>query len=266
MTDSMEPFPPPGQPLVANANGNGHAAAQDLLPWSDAGESNAEDVWEEPAWDEPQAAPSGDPSGDRLTPAELRAVVFRRAPLGKRGLDEHQVNSLLDRVEAELVRLTQEKRALETEVELLRDSAARQPEPVAPPREEPAARPQETGLARVDQAEHAASRSVAGRVQEAHVYAASLLSQAQQTADQYIKDAQRYSRELIEDALLKRGTILSNAAAEGDRTVGVDAVGQEIARLRTANQTYRGKLRDYFELMLMNLDEWETAEGAGGST
>lgn len=270
MTDSM--FPPPGQPLVADGNGNGtgQAAAQDLLPWSEAGDVSTDGAWEEPQWDEPQVASNGDFSSERLTPAALRSVVFRRAALGKRGLDEQQVNNLLDRVETELVRLTQEKRSLEAEVKLLRDNAARQqvtvePEPAGPVRAEPQARPKETGLARVDPAEHAASRSVAGRVQEAHVYAASLLSQAQQTADQYIKDAQRYSRELVEDALLKRGTILSSAAAEGDRTVGADAVGREIARLREANQTYRGKLRDYFELMLMNLDEWETAEGAGGS-
>ncbi|GAA3217585.1 hypothetical protein GCM10020216_026470 [Nonomuraea helvata] len=269
----MEPFPPPGQSL----NGNGHRAAQDLMPWteetpgdnSDANSGWHEDAWEEPQWDEPQTA-GDDVSAERLTPAALRSVVFRRAPLGKRGLDENQVNNLLDRVETELVRLTQEKKALEAEVKLLRDTATRQaqsgPEPAAPaepPREQPKAR--ETGLARVDPAEQAASRTVASRVQEAHVYAASLLSQAQQTADQYIQDAQRYSRELIEDALLRRGAMLAKAAGE-QGVAGDESVGREIARLRAANQAYRGKLRDHFELMLMNLDEWETAEGIGGGS
>ncbi|MEQ4718637.1 DivIVA domain-containing protein [Nonomuraea sp. B19D2] len=273
MNDSMEPFPPPGRPL----NGNGHGAAQDLMPWAEetagdnsnaGGDNNGwqEDAWEEPQWDEPQAR-GDDLPAERLSPSVLRSVVFRRAPLGKRGLDEHQVNHLLDRVEAELVRLTQEKKALEAEVKLLRDAATRQaesrPEPAAPPKEQPQAKARETGLARVDPNEQAASRAVANRVQEAHVYAASLLSQAQQTADQYIQDAQRYSRELIEDALLRRGTMLAKAADEQ----GIDSdesLGREVARLRAANQTYRGKLRDHFELMLMNLDEWETAEGIGG--
>ncbi|MEV4107402.1 DivIVA domain-containing protein [Nonomuraea sp. NPDC049695] len=281
MNDSMEPFPPPDRSI----NGNGHHAVQELQPWTDAGDGSTgwnddnsgwsgdsngwqEEAWEEPQWDEPQA-PGNEVSAERLTPAALRAVVFRRAALGKRGLDEHQVNNLLDRVETELVRLTQEKKALEAEVKLLRDNAMQQqaphrPEPLEPPREQPQAKVKETGLARVDAAEQAASRSVASRVQEAHVYAASLLSQAQQTADQYIQDAQRYSRELIEDALLKRGTMLAKAADE-QGVVGEESVGREIARLRAANQTYRGKLRDHFELMLMNLDEWETAEGIGGS-
>ncbi|MEV1178107.1 DivIVA domain-containing protein, partial [Nonomuraea sp. NPDC049784] len=152
----MEPFPPPGRSLNGNSNGNGHGGAQDLLPWAEeqAGEqSNSgwqEDAWEEPQWDEPQAR-GDDLPAERLSPAALRSMVFRRAPLGKRGLDEHQVNHLLDRVEAELVRLTQEKKALEAEVKLLRDNAARQPEsrpePAEPPKEQPQAKVRETGLA-----------------------------------------------------------------------------------------------------------------------
>src|SRR6266508_4542063 len=35
-----------------------------------------------------------------LTPADVRAVVFDKAPLGKRGYDEDQVDAFLDRIEA----------------------------------------------------------------------------------------------------------------------------------------------------------------------
>lgn len=38
-----------------------------------------------------------------LTPADVREVIFDKAPLGKRGYDEKQVDAFLDRVEATLI-------------------------------------------------------------------------------------------------------------------------------------------------------------------
>ncbi|GAA2215917.1 hypothetical protein GCM10009850_113850 [Nonomuraea monospora] len=242
--------------------------------WSEPGETTGA-PWEEPQWDEPRAASSNGHHhpAERLTPAQLRAVVFRRAPLGRRGLDEDQVNNLLDRVEEELSRLAQEKKALSAEVELLRgyvsdSSAIPAPQPDTPaasaaPPSSPTPTRRETGLARVEQPGHVESQTVASRMQEAHVYAAQLLSQAQQTADQYIQDAQRYARELVDDARYRRAELLSKeqAAPGSPGSPGAENWEREAARLRTANQEYRGKLRDYFELLLMNLDEWETAEG-----
>ncbi|MFI6740605.1 DivIVA domain-containing protein [Nonomuraea sp. NPDC050451] len=237
--------------------------------WSEpGGETDAS--WEEPQWDEPQAAASSDGRApERLTPAQLRAVVFRRAPLGRRGLDEHQVNNLLDRVEEELTLLTQEKKSLLAEVALLREYVSDSSAIAVPAQQQQQADTttpvrRETGLSRVEQPGHVESQTVASRMQEAHVYAASLLSQAQQTADQYIQDAQRYARELIEDARYRRGEILSKAGSE-QATPEEETWEREAARLRAASQQYRGKLRDYFELLLMNLDEWETAEEIGGS-
>lgn len=255
MTDPMQQFHVNGQ--LDHDNHDNHEVER----WHEPGE-RADGAWEEPQWDEPQSADwTNGQSTERLTPAQLRAMVFRRAPLSKRGLDEHQVNSLLDRVEQELTLLAQEKNALEAEVKLLREYAANQAQvaPVEQPREEAdttAPRRRETGLTRVEPAGTAESQTVASKVHEAHVYAASLLSQAQQTADQYIQDAQRYSRELVEDALLRRGEMLANAKAE-------QAAGEqprEAARVRATNQQYRNKLRDYFELLLINLDEWEKSE------
>lgn len=37
-----------------------------------------------------------------LTPSDVRAVIFDRAPIGKRGYDERQVDDFLDRIEAAL--------------------------------------------------------------------------------------------------------------------------------------------------------------------
>ncbi|MFG1704125.1 DivIVA domain-containing protein [Nonomuraea sp. M3C6] len=251
--------------LTGDLTGDGEAEAEGWHEPGDAGDGS----WEEPQWDEPRKAaePSSfGRSADRLTPGQLRSVVFRRAPLGKRGLDEHQVNSLLDRVEEELTRLTQEKNALAGELELLRGYVTDAAPAALPPQQEQEAEGtapvgRGSGLIRVEPAGAAESQAVAGRMHEAHVYAASLLSQAQQTADQYIQDAQRYSRELVEDARRRRHELLSTANSEHGAP-GEESWEREAARLRAASREYRGKLRDYFELLLMNLDEWETAEGA----
>ncbi len=301
MNDAVQHFhigepgrPPAGGGFIVNGdtvNGAGEAEADGWHEpgdaadgWHEPGAAAAEGAWseqqwEEPQWDEPRKAdsPAQGRSGERLTPGQLRGIVFRRAPLGKRGLDEHQVNSLLDRVEEELTRLTQERNALAGELELLRGYIADSASGALPQQQEPSGGAAATGaapaapagpaargsgLSRVEPAGAAESQAVAGRIHEAHVYAASLLSQAQQTADQYIKDAQRYSRELIEDARTRRRELLSQAGAEPG-SPAEESWEREAVRLRATSREYRGKLRDYFELLLMNLDEWETAEGVG---
>jgi len=278
MNDSAQQFHPGSQPEFGNGIfiGNGTGAGPtgsgegEVERWHEPGDAG-DGSWEEPQWDEPQEAePSFGRSTERLTPGQLRSVVFRRAPLGKRGLDEHQVNSLLDRVEEELARLTQEKNALAGELELLRGYVAEATEiaPAALPQaQEPEAGvvSRESGLTRVVKPEGPAeSQTMASRMHEVHVYSASLLSQAQQTADQYIQDAQRYSRELVEDARRKRSEMLSSAHSEHG-TPGDESWEREAVRLRATSRAYRGKLRDYFELLLMNLDEWETAEDIGAA-
>src|SRR3954466_2841487 len=107
----------------------------------------------------------------RLTPAELQSVNFQRAPLGRRGFDEDQVRAFLRQVEQELVRVLNEKAGLENEVARLRERIAGSP----------------PGISTV-------------QPEDAHIQAVRILSNAQQTADQYVADAQRYSREITEEA------------------------------------------------------------------
>jgi DivIVA domain-containing protein len=187
----------------------------------------------------------------RLTPAEVQAVTFRRAPLGRRGLDEEQVRAFLTQVEGELVRVLNEKAALADEVSRLRRNGA-QGASVAP--------------------------------EDAHIQAVRILSRAQQTADQYVADAERYSRELAEDARRHRDEILADAksravhvleeahsrASTAASTVGHSAVPmtgeerrdleREIAYLRTFADIYRTHLRSYLEALLRNVEEWERSE------
>ncbi|MEV0408565.1 DivIVA domain-containing protein [Actinoallomurus sp. NPDC050550] len=191
----------------------------------------------------------------RLTPAELQSVNFHRAALGRRGFDEDQVRAFLGQVEQELVRVLNEKAALENEVARLRERIAGSP----------------PGVSTV-------------QPEDAHIQAVRILSNAQQTADQYVADAQRYSREITEEARRGREEILadaqsravlvleeahrqaSNAAAavapstepmSGDERRELE---RELAYLRTFSDVYRTHLRTYLEALLRNVEEWEKSE------
>ncbi|MFI6597087.1 DivIVA domain-containing protein [Nonomuraea sp. NPDC050536] len=245
MTDNVEQF-----------HAKFSAPAEDVVPWQEPGQNGHKETWEEPQWDEPRATaePWEARTADWLTPAQLRSVVFRRAAFGKRGLDEQQVNAFLDRVEQELTVLLQEKRALEAEVTRLREyiagtSPAETP-PQPAPQEEPVGKELDT-----KQEEHVPVQQAVSRVHEAHVYAASILSQAQQTADQYMQEAQQYSRELVEDARRRRAELLARAVEQGE--------DEQAEHLRATNRHYRGNLRDSLRVVLANLEEWERTELTG---
>jgi vacuolar-type H+-ATPase subunit H len=114
-----------------------------------------------------------------------------------------------------------------------------------------------------------------------------VLSKAQQTADRYVAEAQEYSRELAEDARLRRDEILreakmrgrmileeahssaSRAAAEIRDTHDTlpsserQELQAEIAYLRTFSDVCRTHLRAYMESLTRSIEEWERAEHNG---
>jgi DivIVA domain-containing protein len=51
-----------------------------------------------------------------LTPADIHNTAFRKAPIGKRGYDEEEVDAFLDEVEQELIRLLEENGALQDQM------------------------------------------------------------------------------------------------------------------------------------------------------
>ncbi|REE98049.1 DivIVA domain-containing protein [Thermomonospora umbrina] len=200
----------------------------------------------------------------RLTPAELQSVTFPRAPLGRRGYDEERVRSFLQYIERELAQIFSERTALADEVARLRERLSGVSSGGVPP-------------------------------EEAHFQAVRILSQAQQTADLYVADAERYTRELAQEARQYREAILSDAKSQaellldeahrrasavaetaaaaapppqhvpsGDPSSLPDDVRRqmerEIAYLRTYSEVYRTHLRSYLESLLRNVDEWERSE------
>jgi DivIVA domain-containing protein len=201
------------------------------------------------------------PNEPGLTPAELQSVEFHRAPLGRRGYDEEQVRAFLKRVEQGLIQITNQKAELADEVVRLRQRVM-------------GGQPGVPGVSSED----------------THIQAVRILSHAQQTADHYVADAERYSREVAQEARLQREEILADAksraammleeahqqaAAAAAAVAGsIPAVPdpeplaggerremeREIAYLRTFSDVYRTHLRSYLEALLRNVEQWERSE------
>jgi cell division septum initiation protein DivIVA len=195
---------------------------------------------------------------ERLTPDYVQSISFPSARLGRRGVDEAQVRVFCERVESELIRLLNEKTALEEEVLRLRD------------------RVRESDMVRPD---------------DGHIQAVYILSRAQQTADKYVANAQEYSRDIAEDARRRREEILAEAKmhagvildeAHASATSACELVAApvaadeqpvsarrqeletELAGLRTFGNACRTNLRAHLESLARGIDEWEHAEEAAG--
>jgi cell division septum initiation protein DivIVA len=193
----------------------------------------------------------------RLTPDVVQAITFPTTRLGRRGLDEDHVRVFCKQVEMELIRLLNERTSLQEEVRRLRARVlGRDGDGYGP------------GYRRED----------------AHVQAVGILSKAQVTADQYVADAQAYSRQLADDARRRRDEIVAEARShaamvleeahqrgnQAAQAALIDAPpessanrGQleaELAYLRTFSDVYRTHLRAYLDALLRNVDEWERSE------
>jgi DivIVA domain-containing protein len=125
----------------------------------------------------------------RLTPESVQSATFRPARRGRRGLDDAHVQEFCQRVETELARLASERAELQDEVRRLRQRVL-------------------------------SAGDLAGAPQDdSHRQAASILAQAQKTADRYIAEAQDYSRHLAEHARRRRDEVLADAQAQASRVL-----------------------------------------------
>lgn len=106
----------------------------------------------------------------RLTPSDVHNVLFSRAGLGRRGYDEGEVDFFLERVQNELARLIAEKADMREEADRLRNRV------------------------------HSDEGDNRPRRDEASAQSVRILTAAQQTADQYVAEAENYSRRLSVEA------------------------------------------------------------------
>jgi DivIVA domain-containing protein len=186
-----------------------------------------------------------------LTPADLQSLRFTRASMLRPGYADSEVDRVLSRVAEELGRLYAEKAALRDEVRSLRAQVDGVVMPEAPSEQ-----------------------------------AVRILSVAQQTADNYVAEAEEFSRqvtsearseyeELTRQARENAGAIIQ-AAQEAAAKVssggpGMEPAGQrsveelqeQVAYLKAFAQATRTQLRSYLEALIGDVEnEWGRADPA----
>jgi DivIVA domain-containing protein len=162
----------------------------------------------------------------RLTLEELQSARF---PLGRRGYDEESVNSFLRLVQAEFVRLVNQRASLWQEVQRLRQ--------------------------RILAGEAGELAGEAGEADGDPLFGRGrLMLGAEQHSDTILEDAKAMAREAAVSAL--------NQPAPPQTDRERRAAQAELAYLRTYSDFYRAHLRAYTEGMLRGIKEWERKEAA----
>ncbi len=161
-----------------------------------------------------------------LTPAEVRHVIFSKAPVGTRGYHEDEVDRFLDLVHVELARLIEENNDLRNQLEQ-RDqqlpagpvdpggnSGRVSPELVMRPMRSPGTGQSPPGVdhglltalvlawaqERADQVTEAANAEADKMVNQARVHGAQLLSEAQAKAQNMVNEARTRVETMLQDA------------------------------------------------------------------
>jgi DivIVA domain-containing protein len=189
----------------------------------------------------------------RLSPADLHHVQFARGSMLRPGYAEAEVDRIMSRVAEELARLIAEKAQLRDEVNVLRRQVAEVEGAVQQPPSEQAVR---------------------------------ILASAQQTADNYVAEAEEFSRQVTSEAraeyeeLVRRarenaGAIIQ-AAQEAAEKMGsapasapaaagrsVEELQEQVAYLKAFGQSVRVQLRSYLEALISDVEtEWGRADPA----
>jgi DivIVA domain-containing protein len=192
-----------------------------------------------------------EPEDRGLSPADLHNVRFTRGSMLRPGYVDTEVDRVLSRVAEELGRLYAEKAALRDQVRSLQAQVDGVVIPEAPSEQ-----------------------------------AVRILSSAQQTADNYVAEAEEFSRqvtsearseyeELTRQARENAGAIIQAAqeaaAKVSGGAAGVDPAGQhsveelqeQVAYLKAFGQATRTQLRSYLEALLNTVEtEWGRADPA----
>jgi DivIVA domain-containing protein len=191
------------------------------------------------------------PANDRgLTPADLQNVRFTRASMLRPGYLDTEVDRVLSRVAEELGRLYAEKAALRDQVRSLQAQVEGIVIPEAPSEQ-----------------------------------AVRILSSAQQTADNYVAEAEEFSRQVTSEARAEyeeqirrarenAGAIIHAAQEAAEKMAGspaastpegpqrsVEEMQEQIAYLKAFGQACRVQLRAYLEALLSDIEtEWGHAD------
>ena len=188
-------------------------------------------------------------AGSRLSPGDVRGVYLPRATMLRPGYNDAEVDRFLERVAEELARLHADKAELRDQVRALQEQVA--------------------GAAAQEPPSDQAVR---------------ILATAQQTADNYVAEAEDFSRQMTADARAQyeehvrrarenAGAIIQAAQEAATRVVagqrprpadtperGAQELEEQVAYLKAFGQACRTQLRAYLEALLADVEtEWGRA-------
>jgi vacuolar-type H+-ATPase subunit H len=209
---------------------------------------------------------SADHRGPRLSPSAVRRTTFPRAPLGRRGLLEADVERFRDRVADELARSDAAKADLRAENGRLQGEVQRLHDYFRDRRIDP----ELIGMGAGPSTGSSTAVSVRAGLE---VQAVNMMSLAQQAADQHIAQAEQYARQLIGDARRQYEQILlmahrqaeeaaAAAAAMYQQTTPVEnrseaaaELSTRVAYLRTFADVTQVQMRSILDALRRELDQ-----------
>jgi DivIVA domain-containing protein len=190
----------------------------------------------------------------RLTPADLRNVRFTHGTRRNPGFDEAEVSRVLNRVGEELSRLIAEKAELRDQVHALREqlSGVQTPEP-----------PSEQAVRILASAQQTADNYVA----EAEEFSRQMTSDARAQYEERLREARENAGGIIQAAqeaaarMVAEGVPTGTPVGEGGATP--EQVEEQVAYLKAFGQAVRVQLKSYLEALLADVEaEWGRADPA----
>src|SRR3954452_1215081 len=190
-----------------------------------------------------------------LTPADLQNVRFTRASMMRPGYVDAEVDRVMSRVAEELGRLYAEKaalrdevRALRTQVEHLAEGVAAVPEP-----------PSEQAVRILASAQLTADNYVA----EAEEFSRQVTSEARAEYEQQVRAARENAGAIMQAAQEAAAKLASGTPSRGDGGRSVAELEEQVAYLKAFGQACRVQLRSYLEALLTDVEaEWGRADPA----
>jgi DivIVA domain-containing protein len=197
------------------------------------------------------SAENGSGTGDRgIAPADLQNLRFTRASMLRPGYVDTEVDRVMHRVAEELARHLAEKAELRDRLRALQSQVegATQPPP-----------PSEQAVRILSTAQQTADNYVA----EAEEFSRQMTSEARATYEEEIRQARENAGAIIQAAQEAAAKLSGGAAGADTGARSMEEVQEQVAYLKAFSQACRVQLRAYLEALLADVEnEWGRADPA----
>ena len=197
------------------------------------------------------SAENGSGTGDRgIAPADLQNLRFTRASMLRPGYVDTEVDRVMHRVAEELARHLAEKAELRDRLRALQSQVEGATQ--LPP-------PSEQAVRILSTAQQTADNYVA----EAEEFSRQMTSEARATYEEEIRQARENAGAIIQAAQEAAAKLSGGAAGADTGARSMEEVQEQVAYLKAFSQACRVQLRAYLEALLADVEnEWGRADPA----